>query len=143
MTGFTARRSFCRLMLGAGAFLAAPVFADARKLIVSKSTIDKSANSTSVDPAKHKLIRFKLSGVDANKILIKGRRKTTTLKQTMQALKFKSSAKEVLLARDPSDFPGISSETLKKVRELKDGESIVIYGKDTLYGCHLLNYYCI
>lgn len=143
MTSDITRRSFCRLLLGSGALLAAPAFADARKLIVSKSTVDKSADSTLVDPAKHKLIRFKLSGVDANKILIKSRRKTTTLKQTMKALKFKSSAKEVLLARDPRDFPSISSDTLKKVRELKDGESIVIYGEDTIYGCHLLDYYCI
>ena len=143
MTSDMTRRNFCRLVLASTALLAAPAFANSRKLIVSKSTIEKSADGISVDPGKHKLIRFKLSGVDASKILVKGRKKTTTLKQVMKALKFKSSAKEVLLAKDPRDFPGISSDTLRKVRELKDGESIVIYGEDTIYGCHGLNYYCI
>lgn len=117
--------------------------------VITAKTVEASKGPLIIDLSKQ-AFKIDLKNLDTSKIVLTGRTKEITLAQWLKmAKKSGYSPKKnghIMLTAKPSNFPGISDKTLKKVNALKDGEILRTQAtSDTgavQYLCLLLYYTC-
>lgn len=133
-------------LLVAGQLCSSGVFAKEKKKKenrkISAASVQKDGGKTEIQSRTHKLVSIKTQNLDYSKVFFTSRGKRASLQSIIQKFEKQPAGNEILVAKTPRDFPGISDENVSRVLDLRENESIVIYGDNTMYGCNYHGYFC-